>query len=274
MRTASPYPIRSWMFIMINPNKTVLDLSTMNMNITTKLLAPMLLAAAGSAVAADEAKSPWTSSAELGYVTTSGNTNTTSLNAKFDIAYEVEKWKHIGHAETLQSKTRNDTTGQDEETAHKSLATYQADYKFTDLDYAFGLLSYEDDRFSGFEYQAKAVLGYGRKIIFNENTTLNLEGGPGDRRYKPDMMPSEDDGFIYLAAKYLWNITPTSKFTEDLTANYGDKQDEWKSVTALSAKINSSLAMKLTHTVKYLDVVPAGNDRYDRETAVTLVYSF
>jgi len=227
-----------------------------------------------NAYAADEAKSPWTSSAELGYVTTSGNTNTSSLNAKFDIAYEVEKWKHTGHAETLQSDSRNETTGLDEKTADKSLVTYQADYKFSELDYALGLLSYEEDKFSGFEYQAKAVLGYGRKIIINEDMRLKLEIGPGERKYKPDFMPSESDPFIYLAAKYGWDITPTSKFTEELTADFGDKQDEWKSITALTANINSSLAMKLSHTVKYLDVVPAGNDNYDRETAVTLVYSF
>jgi putative salt-induced outer membrane protein len=232
-----------------------------------RFMAAALLFSA-NATAADEPKSPWTSSAELGYVTTSGNTSTTSLNAKFDIAYEVEKWKHTGHLETLQAETDS------VETAHKSLATYQVDYKFTERDYALGLLTYEDDRFSGFEYQAKAVLGYGRKISFGDNMTLKLEIGPGDRRFKPDNSPSEDDGFVYLAAKYLWDITPTSNFTEDLTAEYGNKQDEWRSITALSAKINTSLAMKISFTVKYLDVVPAGNDHYDRETAVTLVYSF
>jgi putative salt-induced outer membrane protein len=240
---------------------------------STNLIAVALLASA-NAYAAEEAKSPWTSSAELGYVTTSGNTNTSSLNAKIDTAYEIEKWKHTGHAETLQSRTRNDTTGQDEKTADKSLLTYQADYKFTELNYALGLLSYETDKFSGFEYQAKAVVGYGRKIIINEDMILKLELGPGDRRFKPDNAPRDDDAFIYLAAKYGWQISPTSKFTQDLTANYGDKQDEWKSITALSAKVNSSLAMKLSFTVKYLDVVPAGSDRYDRETAVTLVYAF
>ena len=238
------------------------------------VLAIALTTLSVGANAADEAKSPWTSSAELGYVTTSGNTNTTSLNAKFDIAYEVEKWKHTGHAETLQSNTRNVTTGQDEETTHKSLVTYQSDYKFTDLDYAFGLLSYEEDKFSGYEYQAKGVAGYGRKINIRDDMTLNLEIGPGYRKFKEDFMPSDDDPFAYLAAKYGWKISPTSKFTEELTADYGDKQDEWKSITALSANINSSLAMKLSFTAKYLDVVPAGNDHYDRETAVTLVYSF
>lgn len=246
----------------------------MKINQITTYIAPMLLLAAGGATAADEAKSPWTSSAELGYVTTSGNTNTSSLNAKFDIAYEIEKWKHTGHAETLKSETRNETTGEDEKTADKFLATYQADYKFTELDYALGLLSYEEDKFSGFEYQAKAVVGYGRKIIFSDEMILKLEVGPGDRKFKEDNKPSDDDAFVYLAAKYSWDITPTSKFTEELNADFGDKQDEWKSVTGLSAKINTSLSMKLTHTVKYLDVVPAGNNQYDRETAVTLVYSF
>lgn len=242
-------------------------------NKSINLIALALLASA-NVNAADEAKSPWTSSAELGYVATSGNTNTSTLAAKFDIAYEVEKWKHTGHAETLQSQTRNATTGQDEKTADNSLVTYQADYKFTERDYAFGLLSYKADRFSGFEYQAKAVVGYGRKISLREAMKLNLEAGAGDRKYKPDNMASEYDPFIYLAAKYLWDITSTSKFTEDLTADFGDKQDEWRSVTALSAKINTSLSMKLSYTVDYLDVVPPGNNNYNRETAVTLVYAF
>lgn len=246
----------------------------MQMNRKPINLVVVALLAGANANAAEEAKSPWTSSAELGYVTTSGNTNTSSLNAKFDIGYEVEKWKHTGHAETLQAESRNTTTGQDEKTADKSLVTYQADYKFTELDYALGLLSYEEDKFSGFEYQAKAVLGYGRKIIISDTMKLSLELGPGYRKFKEDFMPSDDDPFIYVAAKYGWTITPTSKFTQELTADFGDKQDEWKSITALSAKINTSLAMKISFTAKYLDVVPAGNDRYDRETAVTLVYSF
>ena len=69
-------------------------------------------------------------------------------------------------------------------------------------------------------------------------------------------------------------MSKTSKFTEDLTAEFGEDQDEWKSVTGLSAKINSSLAMKLTYTIKRLDVVPAGTDNTDKEAAVTLVYTF
>jgi putative salt-induced outer membrane protein len=235
------------------------------------VVAVAIALAASSAVAAEKEKkeSPWDTSAELGYVNTSGNTNTETLVFKFDTAYEIEKWKHQGHFETLK------TTTDDVTTADKMLVTAQSDYKFTKRDYFFGLVSYEDDRFSGFEYQAKLSVGYGRKVILTERHELDAEIGPGYRNFKEDNAPdSEDEAFARLAAKYKWAISDNSEFKQDLVADFGEKQDEWKSVTALKSNINKTLALKLSYTVKYLDVVPVGNDNYDRETAATIVYTF
>ena len=39
----------------------------------------------------EKKESPWKTTAGLGYVNTSGNTNTDSLTFRFDTAYEVEK---------------------------------------------------------------------------------------------------------------------------------------------------------------------------------------
>lgn len=232
--------------------------------------ATLLLATSGVIAAEEEKeKSPWTSSAEVGYVNTSGNTNTSALKLIFDIAYEVEKWKHAGHFDTLQAET------DDIDTADKWLASYQADYKIDDKNYVWGRASYEDDAFSGFEYQAKLSAGYGRKIDIKDNMVLDLEIGPGYRHFKDETQPdSEDEALLRLFGKYIWNITDTSSFDQELTADYGEKQEEWKSVTALTAKINTSLAMKLSYTVKYLDEVPVGKQHYDRESVVTLVYTF
>lgn len=229
-----------------------------------------LVFAASSVYAAKEEKtSPWETSAELGYVNTSGNTNTETLVFKFDTAYEIEKWKHQAHFEALNAKTDDVTT------ADKKLATAQSDFKFTPRDYFFGLVSYEDDRFSGFEYQAKLNLGYGRKVLVLERHKLDAEIGPGYRNFKVDnASSSEDEALLRLAAKYKWLISDYSEFKQDFTAEFGEDQDEWKSITALKSNINKTLAMKLSYTVRYLDKVPVGNDNYDRETAVTLVYSF
>jgi putative salt-induced outer membrane protein len=219
--------------------------------------------------AEQEAESPWDASAELGYVNTSGNTNTETLVFKADAAYEIEKWKHQAHFETLQ------TTTDDETTADKLFVTAQSDYKFTPRDYFFGNVSYEDDKFSGFEYQAKLNIGYGRKVLVLEKHKLDMEVGPGYRNFKVDnASDSQDEYLARLAAKYKWLISDNSEFRQDLFAEFGEDQDEYRSVTSLKSNINKVLAMKLSYIVKYLDVVPAGNDNYDRETSVTLVYTF
>ena len=258
-----------------------------NMNLIKVVSIASLLAFSSSNVAAEKAKSPWESSAELGYVNVSGNTNTETTKAAFALSYEIENWKYKVHADALSSKTKTtDTTVSpslvtEERTAAKWLAAGQMDYKFTDVDYFFGLLSYEDDRFSGFDYQAKLGLGYGRWLIKSDIHNLNIEAGPGYRSYRlvqqappAPLEETQDDSLLRVNAGYIWKISGTSTFKEDLTYEAGQDQDEWKSVSALTAKINSTLAMKISHTVKHLEVVPAGSNNFDRETAVTLVFTF
>ena len=61
--------------------------------------------------AGSEEKSPWTSSVELGFVRTTGNTETQTLAGKADVVYEVDKWRHTGHAEGYGAEATNQDTG-------------------------------------------------------------------------------------------------------------------------------------------------------------------
>ena len=127
-----------------------------------------LLAIAGSVSAADEAekkKSPWKSSVELGFIKTTGNTETQTTALKADVSYEVEKWRHTGHAEGYGQESEDDTTGETIVSAERYELTGKSDYKFNEHDYAFGQIKLKKDRFSGFEYENSASLGYGRKVI-------------------------------------------------------------------------------------------------------------
>lgn len=257
----------------------------MNIDLLKIISTSSMLMLSSACIAAEGEKSPWQSSAELGYVNVSGNTNTETVKAAFDISYAINKWEHKAHAEALSSKSKTTDDAvipavtTEERTAAKWLASAQTDYKFKELDYFYGLVAYEDDRFSGFDYQAKIGVGYGRRVIHTDSHTLKLEIGPGYRSYKleqpaPPAEDKHDEAFLRLNASYLWKLSETSKFTEDLSSESGEEQDEWKSVTALTAKINSTLAMKISHTVKHLEEVPVGTENYDRETAVTLVFTF
>lgn len=245
------------------------------------IVATGLLTYSAAGVAEEEAKSPWVSTAELGYVNVSGNTETETIKAAVDVAYSIDQWTHKVHADALSSTSEVEVAPAQtvsNRSAARWLLSGQSDFKFNDSDYMYGLASYEEDRFSGFQYQAKLGLGYGRRVIHTDVHELKFEVGPGYRMFKLEPpaadLSRQNDSFIRASAGYIWKVSPSATFTEDLTAEFGEDQDELKSVTALTANISGALAMKLSYTIKHLDVVPPGADNTDKEAAVTLVYKF
>jgi putative salt-induced outer membrane protein len=242
------------------------------------LVLASLLVVAGNVQAEEETKaedkSPWTSSVELGFIRTTGNTKTQTLAGKADVVYEVEKWRHTGHAEGYGAEAENQTTGENEVSAERYQLVGKSDYKFTERDYVFGLVKLQKDRFSGFEYDHIISAGYGRKAIKQDNMELDLEIGPGERFFKVDDGQAKEEAVLRLAAKYWWQITDASKFTQLLSTEIGEEITTSESITGIQASINKTLALKFTYTVRHKTKVPADNEKTDTETAMTLVYTF
>jgi putative salt-induced outer membrane protein len=210
----------------------------------------------------------WKANVEIGYVTTDGNTQTESLNAKAKAEMEREKWRHTVNLEALNSSDSGVST------AERYMVSGQSNFKMGAKNFFYVLLSYEDDRFSGYDYRITESVGYGRRVIADPGLTLDLEIGPGARQSKLDSGDKKDELLARAAAKLAWKVSRTSKFSEELTVDGGEDVTVTKSVTALSAKVNSSLATKLTYTIKNTSDVPPGIKKTDSEMAVTLVYDF
>ena len=212
-------------------------------------------------------------SAELGLVITDGNTETQNINAKYELEQEWIKWKNKFKLEAYNSSEDESTS------AEKYLLSDQLDYLIDDNDYLFGRLSYEDDRFSGFDYQATISFGYGHRFLDNDLHTLDLEIGPGYRVSKISMTATTDsdtkeEGIVRAGLDYNLKLSETATFQEEFTVEAGSDVTITKSVTSLKAQISGKLAMKISLTVKNTSEVPDGKEETDTETAVTLVYSF
>ena len=210
----------------------------------------------------------WKGSAELGYIATTGNTETETIKAKGTVTKEVEKWRHTAEASGLKSEENEITT------AEKYALGWQSDYKFSKHNYFLGSIDYEDDRFSGYDYRLTETVGYGHRTIDEKNLTLDLEIGPGARQSKLDDGSSEDEFIIRGKGKLLWTISPSSKFSEVLKVDFGEDATVTISTSELTTKINTSLAMKVGYVYKHTSDVPPGVDKTDTETSITLVYSF
>lgn len=229
----------------------------------------LALAASNSCFAEEEVNDgSWTGNAELGIVNTTGNTETETISAKAKAETEREKWRHTINFEALNSSDQNVST------AERYMLSGQSSYKMGKKNFFFVLVSYEDDRFSGYDYRITESIGYGRRVIGEPDLTLDLEIGPGARQSKLDNGDNQDEMMVRGAAKLAWEISKTSKFSEDFSTDVGEDVTITKSVTALSAQVNGSLATKITYTIKNTSDVPVGVEKTDTETAVTLVYSF
>ncbi len=118
-------------------------------------------------------ESPWSGSASLGFLSTSGNTNTTSYNTSFDISYAINKWTHAVNA------AANGADESEMVTAEAYQADWKSSYDFREHDYLFGLVAWRKDRFSGVNEQLSESIGYGRRIIDTPAHLLNAEIGAG-----------------------------------------------------------------------------------------------
>lgn len=226
----------------------------------------MLTLFATSVVAAQEAG--WSGEGELGIITSTGNTENQSINAKAKGVYANDPWRHSAFLEVYNSADKLRTT------AERYLLSGKSDRKTSDTDYLFGLVSYEDDRFAGYDYRVSEVLGFGRRVIQNPNLTLDLEAGPGGRQSKLNEGQVENELMLRLAGDLKWKLNNTAEFSETASTEIGEDVTISKSVTALKARVVGALAMKLTYTIKNTSKVPVGTKKTDSETALTLVYAF
>ncbi|NMT61992.1 DUF481 domain-containing protein [Marinobacter orientalis] len=218
----------------------------------------------------------WEGEGELGVLITSGNTEETNTNSRLGLIYEVPEWRHTGEFRS------NFSESEDETTAEKYRAELQTDYKFEGSQYLFLRGAYEDDRFSGFDFQSSATTGYGNRVWQRgEASFLDLSAGVGYRFNKleePDEDGNRDDekAIGRLAAQFDYSLSENALFRQKLSTEVGlDENDTiTESETSLQATVVSNLSMKVAYLVQHLSDEPAGAEATDTEISLSLLYGF
>jgi putative salt-induced outer membrane protein len=218
--------------------------------------------------AAEKKSNVWQGGVELGWLATSGNTDTESLNLKATLEYKQEAWRHKLSVSALRASDSGTTTADQRDIGFRSR------YDLSQYDYLFGNLRYEKDPFAGFDRRTTEIVGYGRDVIKRDDMVLDMEGGVGGRQTNQTDGVDKSEGIVRLAADYKWDFTKTSEFSQELSVEHGKENTVSQSVTALKLKINSRLAMKTSYSVTHNSDVPVGTEKRDTRTAVTLVYDF
>src|SRR5688572_7004189 len=148
------------------------------------LMTGLIASSISTAVMAQD--DPFEASIALGYVGTTGNTDTTTFNTEVLVTLRTDQWTHNGKFQALGAQDTDVTT------AERYLLEEKSDFNLDEMNYLFGRGAYLDDRFSGYNYQASVAAGYGHYFIRNDALSLDAFGGLGYR--ESDVVDGESDG--------------------------------------------------------------------------------
>jgi putative salt-induced outer membrane protein len=217
---------------------------------------------------AEQEKGPWSGKAALGFLATSGNTESSSLNSAFTVAYATGRWAHSVEASAINSSEENETS------AEAYGLGWKTEFNMTERDFLFGRVNWRKDRFSGYEQQMSESVGYGRRLIDTGVHFLNVEIGAGARQADLTDGTSEEDSILRAGINYQWRFSEFAQFTQDFTAESGAENTYSESVSAVKTRLIGSLALVASYTVRNNSVVPADTENTDTFGAVSVEYEF
>jgi putative salt-induced outer membrane protein len=219
----------------------------------------------------------WSGKGEAGIAIASGNTDTKSGNARLVIGKKVEAWEHsVGLAGNYVSDDTG-TTGQRFELFG------QTRYQFNARDFWFGGARYEDDRFSGFNYQAILSTGVGRKFVDTDDVKFIGQAGVGYKVFEtrdtidPDTLafvPGDRDSEAVLAGGFDYSnkLTDTTTFFDKFGFEAASENTFLQNEIGVAVKMKDNLALAVALAVRHNTEPPPGFKKTDTLTTVNLVY--
>ena len=234
--------------------------------------------AASLLAAAVPAHADWTGKGEAGLVIASGNTDTETANAKVQLTNETDNWKNMVGAAALYA------SDEDGKTANRWEVLGQSDWKFTTRNFLFGAGRYEEDEFSGFEYQATASYGIGRRFFDSPTTKMVATVGAGYKFFETrdsfdevtGVLIEEGDsdsevvfrGTLDLEHTFTATTSLINRFIVESGANNTFAQND----LSLQVKMTDVLALAVGYSVRHNTEPPAEFKKTDTLTTINLVY--
>lgn len=206
--------------------------------------------------------------AQLGFLATTGNTSTRSLALGGEFAYRPDRWVHSGKLAFAQNEDEGELK------ARSLTGLYRAARTLTPRLSAYGQYAYLRDTFSGIEHRNTVEGGLSYLAIDQEPHRLRLDGALG---YEKETRADAEDSSSAVAiagARYQWRISENSEFTDEARAILTlANPDQWKAeqIAALTAAISSILSLRVSHTVRFSNEPVPTFEKTDTITSIALV---
>ncbi|MGB3723227.1 MAG: DUF481 domain-containing protein [Pacificimonas sp.] len=211
----------------------------------------------------------WSGEGALGGSFSTGNTDELGAAASLGLNKRGRNWEHDLKLAFDYQRT-NGTTRRE-----RIYAGYTSRRDLGgDLFFAFGLLSFERDRFSGIDYRFTESLGVGYRLADGDDFKWTVEGGPAARQTR--FTDGRDLSNIDLLGRtdIEWKPSDNLTLTESAGFLLSTGNSSYFSKSAVTAKLLGDISARLSFDVLHETDPPAGREKTDTITRASLVYGF
>ena len=249
-----------------------------------EILLTGLIAISTSAYASDientdmSLPSPWESQVEFGYQSNSGNSDSQSLNSRFEGSYTSGQHRHTGEVKYYLSE-KNGEADKDQLSIN-----LQSDYKISPDYYLYANFKGLNTQYSAYfnDYTLSGGMGYQASNI--DDLLLELELGPGYRYQNPNLDEIDDDDLIFPETdkevilrgniNLSWQALDNLTLAGEVTITTGTSNTRVDSEISATNNITDEIALKIAQSQQYLDRVPPGLSQTDSVLSINLLFSF
>lgn len=229
---------------------------------------------------AAQAQANWQSQAEIGAVMSRGNSDTQTGNAKMQIVRQTDRTKHDFGASGLYGETKHDVTAQ------RWDVRFQTDLTINEKSFWFGNARYQDDEFSGFDFQGSTSTGFGYAFFDSQDTILRAQLGLGYRVLRPEQLVKDENDIVIGriqgetgndatangAVKFEHSLNDATRVVNNFLVEAGQDNTAIQNDLALQVRMTEVFALSVGFSVRNNSNPPSPLSNTDTLTTLNLVY--
>jgi putative salt-induced outer membrane protein len=218
----------------------------------------------------EQSADSWEGTGEFGFVNTTGNTETVSLNFKLNFVRTGKNWRHRFSGTALLTSEDGNTDNE------RYTVEVQSDRKFSEKKWMFGAFRMDADKFGSYDPQVSFTAGYGHRLMKSENHSLKGEIGAGYRKLtETNTGDTSSEAILRFLLDDSWQVFKTSLWTNRLLVESGSSNTFTQFNTGLAVTMTDHFAVKLGFEIRNNTKIPPGDSEHtDTITSANLVYNF
>jgi putative salt-induced outer membrane protein YdiY len=215
----------------------------------------------------------WAGSASAGLAMTQGNSDTSTVNAAYELKHDsggtiVLKSNGLlvwGESEEIKTNDRLSLDG-------------RVERKLNDRTAVFGQALYLRDSFKSIDYLVSPTVGVTRSLVKNARSEFAIDGAVGVVWEQNPGLELQTDGAVTAGQQFSHKLTATTEFKEKVSAlwkmdNFDDALYTFGAGIAATITAATQMKVEFLDTYKALPPLP-GVEKNDIAVLVSFVYKF